>query len=58
MHWNVAPEALPESARLVLFLDRWLNNCIYGTHIDINENIVTRKFLTQKFCERKLCELQ
>ena len=27
MHWNVAPNALPGSARLVHVLDRWLNNC-------------------------------
>ena len=25
MHWNVAPDALPGSARLVRVLDRWLN---------------------------------
>ena len=28
MHWNVAPDALPGSARLVHVLDRWLNNCL------------------------------
>ena len=27
MHWNVAPDALPGSARLVRVLDRWLNDC-------------------------------
>ena len=27
MHWNVAPDALPVSARLVRILDRWLNDC-------------------------------
>ena len=26
MHWNVAPDALPASARLVRVLDRWLND--------------------------------
>ena len=28
MHWNVAPDALPGSKRLVRVLDRWLNDCI------------------------------
>ena len=28
MHWNVAPDALPGSARLVHILDHWPNNCI------------------------------
>ena len=27
MHWNVAPDALFGSARLVLVLDCWLNDC-------------------------------
>ena len=27
MHWNVAPDALPGSARLVRVLDRWPNDC-------------------------------
>ena len=27
MHWNVAPDALPGSARLVRVLDRWRNDC-------------------------------
>ena len=27
MHWNVAPDALPVSARLVRVLDRWPNDC-------------------------------
>ena len=27
MHWNVALDALPVSARLVRVLDRWLNDC-------------------------------
>ena len=26
MHWNVAPDALPGSARLVRVLDRWPND--------------------------------
>ena len=27
MHWNMAPDALSGSARLVRVLDRWLNDC-------------------------------
>ena len=28
MHWNVAPDALPGSARLVRVLDHWRNDCL------------------------------
>ena len=28
MHWNVAPDALPGSARLIRILDHWLNDCM------------------------------
>ena len=28
MHWNVALDALPGSARLVRVLDRWHNDCV------------------------------
>ena len=28
MHWNVPLDALPVSARLVLVLDRWRNDCM------------------------------
>ena len=31
MHWNVAPDALPVSVRLVRVLDRWRNDCKDGT---------------------------
>ena len=27
MHWNVSPDALPGSVRLIRVLDRWLNDC-------------------------------
>ena len=34
MHWNVAPDALPRSARLVLVLDHWLNTWVLIIRMD------------------------
>ena len=40
MHWNVAPDALPGSARLVRVLDRWPNDRLSLTIARIMQNPV------------------